>query len=112
MLNDTLRVQMLGDFSISNGTAAINSSSDRSKKLWLLIAYLICRRGTCAPPEELIDLLWGGSPKGANPTNALKTLCHRARTLLNRLEDGAGYDLLLRRDEGYAWNTEIGRAHV
>ncbi len=107
MLNDTLRVQMLGDFSISNGTAAINSSSDRSKKLWLLIAYLICRRGTCAPPEELIDLLWGGSPKGANPTNALKTLCHRARTLLNRMEDGAGYDLLLRRDEGYAWNTDV-----
>lgn len=97
---------MLGDFSISCGAAAISSGSDRSKKLWLLIAYLICRRGTCVPPEELIELLWSGA-RGANPTNALKTLCHRARTLLNRLGGSAGYDLLLHKEDGYTWNTDV-----
>lgn len=107
MSDDTLQVRMLGDFSISSGSAAISSGSDRSKKLWLLIAYLICRRGASAPPEELIDLLWGGSPKGTNPANALKTLCHRARTLLNQLGGSTGHDLLLRQESGYAWNTEI-----
>jgi len=98
---------MLGDFSISSGAAAVNSGSDRSRKLWLLIAYLICRRGTCVPPGEMIGLLWGGSPKGSNPANALKTLYHRARTLLNRLGDGVGYHLLLRSEDGYAWNASV-----
>ena len=107
MVHDRLQVRMLGDFSISTGDAVISSGSDRSRKLWLLIAYLICRRGTWASPEELIALLWGGSPRGTNPANSLKTLCHRARTLLNRLGGGMGYDLLLRQENGYAWNTGI-----
>ena len=107
MPNNILRVQMLGNFSISHAAASINSSNDRSKKLWLLVAYLICHRGACVPPDELIDLLWGGGSKDGNPANALKTMFHRARTLLNRLGENMGYDLLLRQEGGYAWNTEI-----
>ena len=102
-----LQIQMLGDFSISCGAAAVSSGSDRSKKLWLLIAYLIYRRGACVPQEELIELLWGGNSKGSNPPNALKTLFHRARALLNRLDGPTGRELLLRSESGYAWNAGV-----
>lgn len=107
MPNDSLQVQMLGNFSISHAASSISSGNDRSKKLWLLIAYLICHRGTCVPSDELIDLLWGCGAKDGNPANALKTLFHRARTLLNRLGDNMGYDLLLRQEGGYAWNAGV-----
>ena len=106
MPGETLRVHMLGDFSITSGDSVINSGSDRSKKIWLLIAYLIYRRGSCATPEEMIQLLWG-KDVGVNPMNALKTLFHRARLLLDRLDGYTGHDLLLRQEGGYAWNAEV-----
>ena len=107
MPRETLQIHMLGDFSVSCGGISISSGGDRSKKLWLLIAYLIYRRGSCVPQEEVIALLWGNGAKGSNPPNALKTLFHRARTLLNRLDGYTGHDLLLHSDGGYTWNTDI-----
>lgn len=106
MPDHILQVRMLGEFSIFSGASAIHSGNDRSKKIWLLIAYLIYRRGSCATSEEMIDLLWGKAA-GANPANALKTLFHRARMLLDRLDGCAGHDLLLRQEGGYAWNAGI-----
>ena len=107
MPDEILHVQMLGDFSISSATAAVSTGSGRSKKIWLLIARLLCRRGECVPPGELIDVLWGGSSRGNNPPNALKTLFHRVRALLDCLWEGAGHDLLLRQEGGYAWNPNV-----
>lgn len=102
-----LRVQMLGDFTISRGGAAVSSGGDRSRALWLLLAYLICRRGETVSPQELTELLWQGGERSGNPANALKTLFHRCRGLLDRLGDGAGAQLLLRRDGGFAWNEGV-----
>lgn len=107
MPDKALRVRMLGDFSISSGTATVSSGSGRSKKLWLLIACLLCRRGECVPPEELIGLFWGDDAKGSNPSNALKTLFHRARAQLDGLWEGAGHDLLLRQEGGYTWAPDV-----
>ena len=39
-----LKVQMLGTFSIMLGDAKVDDSSNRSKKIWLLLAYLIYHR--------------------------------------------------------------------
>ena len=50
---------MLGDFSIRNGSAQICDSSNRSRKIWLLLAYFIYNRTRAVTPHELIDLLWG-----------------------------------------------------
>ena len=35
-----LKVQMLGTFSISLGDVSVNDNSNRSRKIWLLLAYL------------------------------------------------------------------------
>ena len=107
MSADRLRVRMLGSFSIELGGQVINDNDNRSRKVWLLLAYMIYCRNRPVTQEELIALLWGEEEKSANPVNALKTMFHRVRTMLNQLGDTAGHDLIVRRGGSYSWNTEI-----
>ncbi len=101
-----LKVRMLGDFSIQNGEAEINDSDNRSKKVWLLLAYMIYYRNRTISQEELISLLWSESENSTNPTNALKTMFHRVRSTLNQLSSSAGHTLIVRREGNYAWNPD------
>ncbi len=57
--------------------------------------------------EELADLLWGEEERSSNPINALKTMFHRVRSLLNQLDSTAGHTLIIRQEGTYAWNQEI-----
>ena len=50
-------VQMFGTFSLSAGDAQIDDSTNRSLKVWLLLAYLIYHRNRVVTQEELVDLL-------------------------------------------------------
>lgn len=102
-----LRVRMLGSFSIELDDAKMDDSGNRSRKVWLLLAYMIYYRSRAVSQEELTDLLWGDEENSSNPLNALKTMFHRARTMLNQLGSNAGHELIVRRDGSYAWNTEI-----
>ena len=102
-----INVNFLGEFSIQQGSAEINDSDNRTRKIWLLLAYMIYYRNRSISPEELISLLWGEDGRSSNPTNALKTMFHRARTQLNQLDERAGRALLLRREGTYAWNTNV-----
>ena len=81
-----LRVQTLGSFSIRRGTPAF--AGGRSRKLILLLAFLIWERARPVPYEELADLLWTGREGGS--LNALKALLHRARSALDQLGEGSG----------------------
>lgn len=100
-----LHVTMLGEFSIRAGEQIITDSDNRSKKVWLLLAYLICRGSRPIPAKELIDLLWGDDPSSSNPENALKITLHRARALLDQLWPSAGHQLIIYRDNGYIWSS-------
>lgn len=104
---DGLCVRMLGEFCISEGMQTINDSDNRSKKVWLLLAYLIYFRSRTISQDELIDLLWGDEESSSNPANALKTMFHRARTMLNQLGDRVGHELIVRRQGDYSWNAEV-----
>ena len=97
-----LRVQTLGSFSICRGTPAF--AGGRSRKLILLLAFLIWERARPVPYEELADLLWTGREGGS--LNALKALLHRARSALDQLGEGSGRSLILSRESGYQWNPE------
>ena len=102
-----LQVRMLGGFSLRLGDREINDGDNRSRKIWLLMAYMIYCRNRPISQEELADLLWGEEERSSNPANALKTMFHRVRSLLNQLDNGAGHDLIIRREGTYAWNQEI-----
>lgn len=102
-----LQVCMLGEFSLRCGDNMISDSENRSRKVWNMLAYLICNRERSIPQQKLIDLLWGEDSSSSNPENAMRITMHRARGLLDQLWDGAGRELIVRRDGGYGWNNEI-----
>lgn len=102
-----LQVHMLGELSIHSDNHSLSSNDSRSRKIWLLLAYMICSRHHGVTQEELISQLWGDDDKSANPANALKTMFHRLRTMLSQLEGFSGYDLIIRQSGSYAWNTDI-----
>lgn len=103
----TIHVRMLGEFSISTESQHLCDSENRSRKVWILLAYLIYHRHRVITQEELLTLLWDDASCAANPNGALKTIFHRARATLERLWPRAGHELILRQNGGYAWNNEI-----
>ena len=91
-----LTIQTLGGFSLSWGDITVSDAGSRSKKVWSLLACLVCSRGQYIPQQKLISLLWGEG--SANPENALRITLHRLRALLEPLWPGAGMELILSRD--------------
>ncbi len=104
---EQLHIRMLGEFSIQAGENRISNNDNRTRKIWLLLSYLITQRGRVVSQRKMIELLWGDEPASSNPENALRITFHRARTLLNQLWPTAGRDLILHRDNGYLWNHQI-----
>jgi len=101
-------IKMLGEFSITaeNG-GSISFNDNRSRKVWLLLAYLICHRGQTVSKTELINTFWSDDGSVSNPENALKTAFHRARALLDQLYPNAGHELITWQKGNYSWNTDI-----
>ena len=99
-------VRMLGEFSLTCGENTVSDSSNRSKKVWGLLAYLLCNRGQFFSQQKLIDLLWGSDSDSANPENVLRITLHRLRGILDQLWDNAGRELILRREGGYGFHPD------
>lgn len=99
-------IRMLGSFTLQAGNALISDENNRSRKVWALLAYLICHRGTPVSQKKLIELLWGDDPSSSNPENALRITLHRLRSQLDQLWPGAGKELILHKSSGYSWNGQ------
>ena len=99
-----LHIAMFGPISLQTQPSQISENDNRTKKIWLLLSYLICQRGRVVSQQKLVELLWGEEPASSNPENALRITFHRLRSLLNQLWPTAGRDLILHKDNGYTWN--------
>ncbi|MEG2234685.1 MAG: BTAD domain-containing putative transcriptional regulator [Oscillospiraceae bacterium] len=97
-----LEIHMFGEFSMCIGETCVSSKDAHSHKLWVLMQYLILRRGHIASQKELIDVLWPNS-EISNPQNSLKALVFRLRKQLDNL-GCAGVDVILQDGGGYAFN--------
>jgi len=102
LANEVLKVSLLGPVSLSVPGSSIDDNRDRSRKVWLLLSYLIYNRRRPIPQEELINLL--RCQEGANPVGALKTMMHRARNVLEGLFKGAGHELIIYKNGCYRWS--------
>ena len=72
------------------------------------MAYLIWNRNHTITQEHYLSLLQGiGADESADPQGKLKALFYRARTMLGQLGDNLGHDLIIRKNNTYAWNTEF-----
>jgi len=101
-----LKINMLGEFSITYGDKMINDQLNRSKKVWTLLEYLITFRGREISQNELIELLWPEESVD-NPMNTLKTLLHRVRTLVDQLDIADSKKIIVSRGGTYAWNPSM-----
>ena len=86
----------------------ISEQGDASKKVWLLLAYLLWSHNKPVSRSTLIDLLWSNE-EVADPANALKALLFRVRNLLGR--DGLGFEdtknILLYQGGSYLWHKDL-----
>ncbi len=104
----TVYVTMLGTFSIRYGAHGVDDRSNRMKKVWLLLAYLIFCRNSTTTQDNYLSLLQGaGNDDSADPNGRLKAMFYRARTMLNQVDDDAGHHWIIRKNGTYAWNTDI-----
>ena len=98
---NAIQVRMLGEFSISTQSQQLCDSDNRSRKVWILLAYLIYHRNRVVTQDELMSLLWDDASTSANPSGAIKTIFHRARITLDRLWPRAGHELIRKQSGGY-----------
>lgn len=102
-----LRINMFGGFSITTeGGGKVSDENNRSKKVLSLIEYLITYRTKKITQSGLIEMLWPEDDID-DPVNTLKTLLHRARSLVEKLGVGSGKDIIISRHGTYFWNNEL-----
>lgn len=106
MDKEMLEVRCFGGFSLSVSGRTLEEKDARSRKSWLLLAYLLLNRGRTVSQEELLGLLWSNEEKSNNPTSAMKTMIHRLRQMLDALDESLGRELLAARSGGYCWDCD------
>lgn len=106
---ETLKVTMLGSFRISKGESFVDDHSNRMRKVWLLLAYLIYSRENRTTQDSYLTLLRGAksSEEIDDPSGRLKALFYRVRTMLDGIYPDAGHELIIRKHGTYAFNTDI-----
>lgn len=106
---DTMHITMLGGFAIRQGEHFLDDQSNRMRKIWLLLAYMVYNRNNRSSPEQYLALLQGSKSvdDSEDPSGKLKALFYRARALLDALWPGAGHNLIVRKNGTYCWNTQL-----
>ena len=102
---NVIQISLLGNFKIQNGTAQIEETVNRSKKMWNLLGFIITYRKKHISQNEYIDMLWPDEIS-SNPVNALKTLLSRVRNLLEPVAIH-NENFILSSQGSYQWNNRL-----
>ena len=107
-MQNIVKIKMLGKFSIEYDGQYIDDSNNRMRKIWLLLAYMLCNRSNAISSDAYFSVLNSkAGEEPLDPVGNLKALLYRARTLLDKLYDGAGHQMIIRRGGSYGWNSEF-----
>ncbi len=104
--NEIIRVAMLGGFKLEAGGKSVQDTDARTHQLWHLIEYLIAFRRKEISQDELIGVLWPDSDI-ENPSNALKNLIYRIRTMLSSQGLPYAKEMILFSRGRYHWNNTL-----
>ncbi len=77
-------IRLFGTCSVTFQEHSLRATDSHSKKLWILLSYMVLYRNREILQDEFVDLLWE-KKKSNNPSGALKALMHRLRKLLDTL---------------------------
>ena len=100
-----VQITMLGKFTIYGPglpRPRLISLTGRSRRLWILVVYLIMNRDHGVPAQELIDWLWPET-SGINPVSTLQNNISRARNALEELGLEDGKRLISNTSGTYFW---------
>ncbi len=100
---DRVRIHAMGNFIISVNGEPFENLSVKSRRGVSLLLYLILEKGRTVSSQRLIRELWAGRNSEA-PENAMKTMIHRTRTLLNQMSPGLGA-CIASVPGGYRWEN-------
>lgn len=103
---DTLQIQMLGEFAIRNEFHKFPQETKKSMQVIMLIAYLIVNRASLTNKSRLMEVLWPGN-SADNPEGALRNLVYRARLELKKFYPGEKVECILSKNNSYIWNSEL-----
>lgn len=101
-----LHINLLGGCSLTHGIHCISDQTIRSKKPWLLLEYLVAFHDRELSQNELIEAVYPEG-KSENPVNALKTLVHRIRAMLDELQFTDSKNMILQTRGTYIWNNML-----
>ncbi len=98
----TVKVQLFGRFTITNGAKTLNEETLHSKKLTRMLAYILVNRDAILSHQRLIEVFWEDDTR--RPEGALKNLMYRLRTIMKELGDEQYICTL---PGAYQWNPDI-----
>ena len=105
-MDDVLSVKTFGGFSMTYGDKTISDQDNRSKKLWIILEYIIAFHDRNIPQSTIIDLIWNEESISTDPENALKTALHRIRGMIGELELPEK-KTVLHKQGTFSWNSQI-----
>ena len=101
MQNEIIYITMFNNFTIKYNSITVGKDQIKSKKLFMLLVYLLYYHQRFVSSEELIEILWYDDEVD-NPIPALKNLIYRLRVLLKQQFNL--YDLIVTGQSGYLIN--------
>ena len=102
-MENRIRIYAMGTFCISVNGENYENLPVKSRKGVALLLYLILEKGRAVSSQRLIRELWTGRNSEA-PENALKTMIHRTRSMLNQMSPGLGA-CIASTTGGYRWQS-------
>lgn len=104
--NPEYTIQLFGGFSMRCGRRVLKEEQNRMHQVWNCLQYLITHRMEQITQAVLIEALW---PNGdiTEPTNALKNIIYRVRTVLSEAFPEEKRSFILSSRGCYSWNNSI-----
>ncbi len=102
----TLRVRMLGAFTVWRGAEEVRDRDWRSIKSRQLLQLLLIEQGRMLPRERIMDTLWPGLDPEAAANNLRVTLSRLTRALEPERPEGVAACYILQQGDTYGFNIE------
>ena len=103
MTQPKIRITMLGKFEITVDGRPALAGMAQSRKIQLLVQYLLLQYGRPATHTELTAALWGNA---GDADMSLRAVMHRFRTMAAK--ENAGLENCILTSRGaYVWNTDL-----
>lgn len=103
--DEILKVYMLGRFAFEYDGKIVLEDEGRTRKVWMLLGYLLANHNRKLGPHELPELLCSDE-KSSDPSRTIKNLVYRLRCMLEeKLKPHENY--IQQKGGIYGWNNDI-----